>query len=334
LVTEFLFRPKFSRAVFNGELMGAIQARQSAALGLQDGFMKLDNHLYRTDARFVWGGPMDYATLAVSDVRNWMETPMSSGYVEVSLVGDIPEQVAADSVARTLGSLPQRAEEKKTGYVRPVTVAARPEFQRVEFVGEAYQAVAVGIWPIEEKLTFEEEVNLSVLNRILEVRIRNEVREEQGLAYAPRSEYRKFPEYKKYAMIQAMVDCSPDNAESIAKTIERIGTTLAEEGVTQEEFEGAVEPYVGHVRQALVTNSFLLGGVLVTAQEKPESLEKAIALKSGLDDVIRREEVERLGKKILARDNTRTVAIVPKPFVGVFQIEEGGSAGEAVIGRP
>lgn len=332
IVTEFLYQPKFSRVVFNGELMNAMQARQNAALGLRDGFMKLDNHLYRTDARFVWGGPMDYATLAVSDVRKWMDEPLKSGYVEVSLVGDIPEQVAVESMARTLGALPSRAEKKTTRVVRPVTVAARPEFQRVEFVGEAYQAVAVGIWPIEEKLTFEEEVNLSVLNKILEVRIRNEVRENLGLAYAPRSEYKKFPEYKKFALIQATVDCSPDEAEAIAETIERIATNLAEEGVSQDEFEGAVEPYVGHVRQAVVTNPFLLEAVLMRAQEKPESVDRAIALKAGLDDVIKLEEVERLGKKVLARENTRTVAIVPKPFVGVFQIDEGGSAGEEVLG--
>lgn len=334
IVTEFLYNPKFSRTVFNGELMGAMQARQSAALGLQDGFRKLDNHLYRTDARFVWGGPMDYATLAVSDVRKWMDEPLSKGYVEASMVGDIPEQLAVEAVARTLGSLPQRADKKKTRVVRPVTVAARPEFQRVEFVGEAYQAAAVGIWPIEEKLSFEEKVNLSVLSKILEVRIRNEVRENLGLAYAPQAEFKKFPEYKKFALVRAMVDCSPDEAESIAHTIERIATNLAVEGVSEEEFAGAVEPFVGHVRQALVTNQFLLQSVLMRAQEKPETVEEAIALKAGLDDVIALEEVERLGKLVLAEENTRTVAIVPKPFVGVFQIEEGGSAGEAVIGRP
>jgi len=276
---------------------------------------------------------MDYGTLAVSDVRKWVEKPLSQGYVEVSLVGDIPEKMAVASVARTLGSLPERAEKKKTGFVRPVTIVARPGFQRVEFVGEVHQAAAVGIWPIEDKLSFEEEVNLSVLKKILEVRIRNEVREDLGLAYAPQSEYRKYPEYKEFALIQAMVDCSPDNAQAIAYMIEQIAATLAENGVSQDEFEGALEPYVGHVRQALVTNEFLLNAVLLRAQEKPASVEKAVALKAGLDNVINREEVERLGAKYLAVGNTRTVAIVPKPFVGVFQIEDGGSAGEAVIGR-
>ena len=56
-------------------------------------------------------------------------------------------------------------------------------------------------------------------------------------------------------------------------------------------------------------------------------------MKADLLEHVNLEQVEAFAKTVLAEDNTRTAAIVPKPFVGVFQIEEGGSAGEEVLGR-
>ena len=333
IVTEFLYKPRFSRTVFNSVLMGAVMARQGSAMGLQDGFRRLDNHLYRTDARFAWGGPMDYATLGVSDVRKWLEGPLTEGYVEATIVGDIPEELVVESFSRTLGSLAERASKKKTGIVRPVSIAAKPGFQRVEFVGEAYQAVAVGIWPIDAKLSLSDRANLNVLSRILGTRIRSEIREDLGLAYSPRTEFKPYPEYPKFALIRAMVDCSPDEAEGIARKVERIAVEMAEEGVSQAEFDGALEPFAGHVRQELNKNTFLINSVLMRAQEKPGSLEEAIEMKADLLEEINLEQVEAFAKTVLGADNTRTAAIVPKPFVGVFQIEEGGSAGEEVLGR-
>ncbi|MEZ5276801.1 MAG: insulinase family protein [Opitutaceae bacterium] len=334
IVTEFLYQPKFSRGAFNSELVGAMQARQGSSLGLQDGFRKLDNHLYRTDARFVWGDPMDYATLGVSDVRNWVEKPLTEGYVEVTLVGDIPEEMAVASMARTLGELPKRAAKKKTGFVRPVKMAAGPGFQRVEFVGEDHQAVAVGIWPIEGKITLQDRANLNVLSRILQVRISREVREDLGLAYSPSSELIAYPEYESFALIQATVDCSPADAEAIARKVERIADEISTEGVTREEFDGAIEPFIGHMRQAFSNNGFLIEQVLMRAQEDPQTLDEAIQLKKELPELLSLEEVNRFAAKVMGRENTRTVAIVPKPFVGVFQIDSGGSAGADVIGRP
>jgi len=333
IVTEFLYKPRFSRTVFNSVVMGAVRNRQGSAMGLQDGFRRLDNHLYRTDARFAWGGPMDYASIGVSDVRKWLQKPLRSGYVEATIVGDLPEDLAVESVARTLGSLAPRAPEKKTGFVRPVTIAAKPGFQRIEFVGEGYQAAAVGIWPVAEKLTRSDRANLNILTRILEIRIRSEIREDLGLAYSPQTEFQPYPEYPEFALIRAFIDCSPEDARNIARRVERIAVGMAEEGISQAEFKGALGPFVGHVRQELVKNSFLLNTVLKRAQENPRSLEEAIAMKSGLVEMIRLEEVERFARKVFAAENTRTAAIVPKPFVGVFQIEEGGSAGEEVLGR-
>jgi len=333
IVTEFLYKPRFSRTVFNSALMGAVMARQGSVMGLQDGFRKLDNHLYRTDARFAWGGPMDYASLGVSDVRKWLQGPLATGYVEATIVGDIPEELVVESFSRTLGSLPERAPKKKKRIVRPVSIAAKPGFQRIEFTGEAYQAAAVGIWPIDAKLSLRDRANLSVLSRILEIRIRREIREDLGLAYSPRTEFKPYPEYSKFALVRAMIDCSPDEAESIALKVERIAVEIAEEGISQEEFEGALGPYVGHVRQELNKNSFLISSALMRAQEKPKSLEEAIEMKADLLEQISLEQVEAFAKTVFAADNTRTAAIVPKPFVGVFQIEEGGSAGEEVLGR-
>jgi zinc protease len=103
IVTDFLYWPIFTKAAHQSAKMSSAMARMGGASGIGGGLQMLDNYLYRDDARFAWGGPRDYGSLRVSAVENWLRKPLTRGYVEISLIGDISEEEAIDSVARTLG---------------------------------------------------------------------------------------------------------------------------------------------------------------------------------------------------------------------------------------
>ena len=60
---------------------------------------------------------------------------------------------------------------------------------------------------------------------------------------------------------------------------------------------------------------------LLRAQERPESVEEVLALHAGMVDEITLKEVQAWAKKVLTRRNTRTAAIVPKQFIGLFETE-------------
>jgi hypothetical protein len=109
MVADILHAPKFNSYVHSDQRLQAAMGRASGAMGMQDGLRALTDHLFKGDARFTWGSPLDYMSMSVVDVRRWMEPSLARGYVEVTIVGDIAEDAAVKSIAQTLGALTPRA---------------------------------------------------------------------------------------------------------------------------------------------------------------------------------------------------------------------------------
>ena len=67
---------------------------------------------------------------------------------------------------------------------------------------------------------------------------------------------------------------------------------------------------------------FLLLDLLRRAQQRPESIADIASLRGAAFDRLTREEVNAWAARILPADNARTAALVPKPFVGIFQSDK------------
>jgi len=319
VTTEFLHKPRFDTYLHRSvKLMAAIQ-RALGGFGMGQGIRELDDHLFKGDARFTWGTVNNYLGMSVLDVRNWIQPQLTGGYLEISVVGDIEEQALLDLVSRTLGSLPVRAATKTMARTpAPVHVTAPAGFQRIEFVGEQHQAVVIGTWPVQGATTVRDSVALHVLSRVMDIRIREKVRDELGLAYSPRTEFDEFDGFTGFGLMQTTVDCGPADSTRIAETIAAISASSAQSGVTPGEFQGALGVFKSQIRRAFLENSFLLR-YISRAQENPQSVDDLIAASKDLFDTITIEEVNAWAAKILPASNCRTAAIVPKPFVGILQ---------------
>lgn len=319
VVTDFLYKPLFvTGALKSQKLMAALS--RSGSIGIGEGMRALTNHLFEGDARFTWGTINNYLGVSVSDVRSWLQTPLSRGYVEVTIVGDIPRDEAVDAVSRTLGSLKKR-DASKGGFGLPPSppeITAPPGFKRIEFIGEQHLALVVGTWPIEAELTVRDKAALHVLTKILELRIRAEVRDNRGLAYSPSVDFTPYNGFRGFALMQATIDCDPQLADQIAPIVAEISNDVGEHGVQESEFIGSRGILSGQVKGGFESNGFMLN-LLQRAQERPKSIEEAIALKNGIIDEVTIDDVNTWANRILLKSNTRTAAIVPKPFIGIFQ---------------
>jgi zinc protease len=279
----------------------------------------LTDHLFKGDARFTWGSPIDYMSMSVVDVRRWMEPSLARGYIEVTIVGDVTEQATVASMSKTLGALNSRAEKKLiTTAVKQVQVTADPGFTRIEFVGEQNVGLVVGSWPVTEMLHVRDQAAMELLAKVLEIRVRAEVREKLGLAYSPSAEFMPYDGFPTFAMLRTQIDCAPNDTTRVAPLITKIGADLAEKGVSEGEFIGARGILKGQLKQAFRENNFLVN-VLMRAQERPEETDEVVALHDGLMDRITREDVNKWAAKILPAANCRSAAIVPKAFVGMFE---------------
>ncbi len=319
IVADILHAPKFNSYVHRDQRLQAAMGRYQSSTGMGDGLRALTDHLFKGDARFTSGSPIDYVSMSVVDVRKWMEPSLARGYVEVTIVGDLPEDVAVSATSRTLGALGRRAETKKTAVPpKPVQVTADPGFTRIEFTGEQNVGLVVGTWPVTEPIQVRDQAALQLLAKVLEIRVRTEVREKLGLAYSPSAEFRPYDGFSNFALLRAQIDCAPNDTTRVAPLITSIGAAVAEKGVNEGEFVGARGILKGQLRQAFRENSFLVN-ILMRAQERPEETDEIVALHGGLMDQISREDVNKWAARILPAANCRAAAIVPKAFVGVLE---------------
>jgi zinc protease len=248
-----------------------------------------------------------------------MEGPLTRGYVEATIVGDLAEADLERLVGRTLGALGPRAASKTTAApLKPAVITARPGFARIEFTGEQNTGLVIGTWPTGEMRQVRDQVALEVLAKLLEIRVRTEVRERLGLAYSPSAELAPYDGFPGLALLQTMIDCAPTDTEQVGRLVESIGAELATNGIDEGEFIGARGILKSQLQRAFRDNGFLVN-LLVRAQERPEEAQDIVALSQDLIDSVTPEEVNRWARAILGRDNCRVAAIVPKAFIGTFE---------------
>ncbi len=318
IATEIVRSPKFNPYAHQEQRLRAAMGRSASVMGFGEGQRQMMDHLFQGDARFMSGTPKDYASLGVADVRQWMEPALTQGYLEVTIVGDITREAALQALTRTLGTLATRAATKeRTTPPLPVKVAAPPGFRRFEFVGELNLGMVRGNWPVTGATSARDNAALQLLSKLVEFRIRAEVREARGFSYGPSAEYDPFGGFDDFGLMQATIDCTPADAQQVAQLVQDTAATLAAEGATAEEFEGGRGIIRGQLRRGFKDNNFLVN-LFKRTQEKPGRLDEILALHGDLVDQITLEEVNGWAKKIFPVSNARTVMIVPKPFVGIF----------------
>jgi zinc protease len=318
LTTEILREPKFNPYAHEDERNRAYMSRASSDGGMGQGMREMMDTLFRGDARFMSGTPLDYISLGVADVKRWMEGPLTTGYIEVTIVGDVTEETASSITSRTLGTLPLRAAEKILAEPpKPVQMTAPAGYQRIEFIGELNLGVVIGNWPVEGNLDARAQAALQVLTKVLELRVRGTVRDGLGFSYSPSATFKPFGGFEDFALLQATVDCTPGDARQVATAVETTAAKLAAEGATAEEFDGARGIMRRQLRRAFRDNDFLVNA-LKRAQEKSTKIEDVVALQDGLVDQLTLAEINTWAAKVLPAANCRTAALVPKAFVGLF----------------
>ncbi len=318
IVTEIIRSPKFNPYAHQEQRALAAIGRISSFMGFQEGMRQMNDHLFQGDARFMSGTFKDFASLGAADVQRWMEPPLTTGYVEVTVVGDVSRDALLQSLGRTLGTLGPRAAAKDRSLApQPVKVSAPAGVQRFEFIGELNLGLVQGNWPVSGRITSRDNAALQVLSKLLEFRIREQVRDGYGFSYGPSASFNPFGGFENFGLMEATVDCTPADVQQVAQVVQDTAAKLAA-GATAEEFAGGVGIVRSQLRRGFKDNGFLLS-LFKRAQEKPGRVDEILALHNGLVDQLTLEEVNAWAARVLPAANARTAIIVPKPFVGVFE---------------
>ncbi len=269
------------------------------------------NFLHKGDDRFGYPSREAVESLTTEDAKDWIESDLKEGYLEVSVVGSFDPEAAIEALSATLGNLPNRAAEKPD-YTKEREVGFPEATAKVfEFDSEIPKGMAVVHWPTTDIYDIKTSRRLGMLSAILADRLRVKVREELGDAYSPFAHNLPSDTWTGYGYLFASVTVDPDQGESVTEVISEIAKDLATgESITEDELERAKKPQVTQIEEMRRTNRYWLGSVLESSQEYPERLEWS---RSFVEDYksITVDEVNALAKEYLTADKQVSVIVRP-----------------------
>ncbi|MGY6552650.1 MAG: M16 family metallopeptidase [Erythrobacter sp.] len=260
LITDPGLRPEgeeqFRRGIEN--FFATLDATPARALGTAIGGILSDG-----DPRFTLQDKPAFEALTFAQLMDDIGDRLRTGAIEIALVGDFAEDDAIAAVAATLGALPLRESEfQERAEARMRAFTSQRGRRVVIHRGEADQALVQTIWPTTDDRDHAEMLRLTLLARVAQIMLTENLREELGQTYSPSaasSTSRVFPGYGTFTMTST---AATGEIETVSLAMAALAAGLATLPVDQDVLERAKRPLLEAYDNALKD----LGGWLNLAQ--------------------------------------------------------------------
>lgn len=261
------------------------------------------------DPRF--GIPSEDALLAVElpEVEAAIDPLLAGAPIEITVVGEFDEQEVIDAVAQTFGALPERRIElNEYAAARQVNFPSDPAPVTLYHAGEPDQALIQAYWPTGDDANYEEEVTLSLLARVMQLRLTDKIREELGATYSPGIGAAMSDVYDDYGVIQTSVVIAPDQAASVFEAIGDIAAELRSDPVDADVLSRARMPYLEQIRNSRSENGFWLNAI-EAAQLRSDRLDR-IRTQEDLVLAVTPEQLQAAAQLYLDQEKQLRITIV------------------------
>lgn len=270
---------------------------------------ELDALLRSGDRR--WGFPsrQDIAGTPVSALRDLVAPVLASGPIEVIIVGDISVDEAIKQTAATFGALPARA--AGTATAAPVRFPA-PGAVTLNHGGRADQALGFIAWPTTDGPSdIGRTRGLALLSRVFQLRLTQQIREEQGAAYSPSVASAPSNAAPGYGYFAAQIEATPDAMDGFFRDAQAIARSLREQPVSADELERARRPYAELLQRNRATNNQWWIANLSGVQTDPRQL---ASIRAGADAVnaITAAQLQQLAREYLREDRAWRLSVLPR----------------------
>ena len=189
--------------------------------------------------------------------RAVLRSVLTTGAVDVTLVGDLDEKAAIELVAQSFGALPPRPPElpkKADAYFMRYPAQSPPPIH-VRHSGPADKAAGSLIWPlyVATPERRREEFAIRVLASIFNSELRHELRGELGKTYAP-SVVSQMPDYADQGVLVAQFESYPGDADALVAATLTVARRLADGGITDAQLTTARAAMLVTNKQDMATN--------------------------------------------------------------------------------
>jgi zinc protease len=199
------------------------------------------------------------AAYRAADFERMLKPALTRSPLEITVVGDVTEDMATRAVAATFGALPPRPAlsplPEGKGPFRYFPERLPPPVSETHR-GPADKAAAVLAWPLwvagpERR---REEYSVHVLRSILETRLLRQVRVVMGKVYAPGVGLAT-PDDADQGILSVGLEAAPDEIRPLVEAARRVAVDLAKGAISQEELDAARTPMLASADQAQQDNA-------------------------------------------------------------------------------
>ena len=228
------------------------------------------------DKREAVPSPAEIASFTLDELKQGVTQGMASGPIDIVMVGDVKIDDAVAAVASTFAALPTRAPAAQPlpGSDQRRFPAPTAQPVRLTHTGPAEQALAYIAWPTTDTVDDRTEARkVSILAEVLKLRVLDEIREKQALAYSPRVSSAASDVYKGYGSISVMAETAADKIPAFYTAVDAITASLRDNPVTEDELNRARLPVIESLRRSQAGNEYWLGQ-LEDLAAKPATVEQ------------------------------------------------------------
>ena len=236
---------------------------------------------------------------------------LASGPVSITMVGDVTVEDAIASVASTFGALPPRGPEATPlpGSAQKRFPAPTAEPITLTHTGPAEQALAIVAWPTTDAVDDRTEARqLSVLSQVLRLRVLEEIREKQALAYSPGVGAQSSDVFPDYGFMLVQGETALESIPAFYTAVGQIAATLRDAPPEEDELNRAKLPAIERLRLSQATNEYWLAQLADVAEDPSEVAQTVNHI--AVLEAVTPADVQRLAQKYLTDASAVRVQVV------------------------
>lgn len=272
--------------------------------------MKASSVLHSGDPRF--GIPSQDQFLATTNdqIKTLIDTQLKTEPVEITIVGDVTEDEAKAQIAATFATLAPRTAAPIPADSDTVKFPATNLSQTFEHHGRADQGLTYVAWPSDDFFSnMKRSRGLEMLSDVMTLRLTDEVREKQALAYSPNADSYASNAFSHYGYFSVSAAVKPENAETFQTALTAIVADLKAKPISDDELLRARKPVLDRLENDLKTNAYW-ARVLPGTMSDPRKLD---AIRSRRDQLmaVTPQDIQALATTYLDMGKALMIQIKP-----------------------
>ena len=276
------------------------------------------------DARFRVLTKEEVNAVTLEAAQSWLEQLLRSAPIEASIVGDIDRDRALALALKYLGSLPGRPRmDPSLDALREVPAQEKPQSRTVEVETITPRAEVIVGWRAADWTAVKERRTLQIAAQIMNHRLREEIREKQGLTYSIFCFASPSQAYRNASYLGAYFTADPDKIEGAAAIARGIMQKFAEEGPTDEEMETVHKQFRNDIEEGQKKTGYW-SGVLSDLDYHGTKLADVKEALEKYTTYTREDLLESLRKYLVEKGQIQVIALPKK---------SGGAAGGDAEGK-